>query len=52
MLNSLNDRGAGFGYDTNKVTIMDGKKKHTLDLKDKKEVAKDIVDAIVEKVHV
>lgn len=52
VLNSLNDRGAGFGYDTNKVTIMDGKKKHTLDLKDKKEVAKDIVDAIVEKVHV
>lgn len=52
VLNSLNDQGAGFGYDTNKVTILDGKKKaKTFDLKSKKKVAEDIVDAIVEKIH-
>jgi len=51
VLNSLNDRGAGFGHDTNKVTIMDGKKKATLELKSKKEVAGDIVRAILEKIH-
>lgn len=51
VLNSLNDAGAGFGHDTNKVTIMDGKKKATYELKSKTEVAKDIVQAIIEKVH-
>ena len=51
VLNSLNDAGAGFGHDTNKVTIMDGKKKATYELKSKTEVAKDIVQAILEKVH-
>jgi phosphopantothenoylcysteine decarboxylase/phosphopantothenate--cysteine ligase len=51
VLNSLNDRGAGFGYDTNKVTIMDGKKKKTFELKSKREVAEDIVEAILEKIH-
>ncbi|MGC1241058.1 MAG: bifunctional phosphopantothenoylcysteine decarboxylase/phosphopantothenate--cysteine ligase CoaBC [Chryseosolibacter sp.] len=51
VLNSLQDRGAGFGHDTNKVTIMDGKKKATYELKSKKEVAEDIVQAILEKVH-
>ncbi|MEX2232667.1 MAG: bifunctional phosphopantothenoylcysteine decarboxylase/phosphopantothenate--cysteine ligase CoaBC, partial [Cyclobacteriaceae bacterium] len=51
VLNSLNDQGAGFGHDTNKVTIMDGKKKTTFDLKSKKEVAGDIVQAIIEKIH-
>lgn len=45
VLNSLNDRGAGFGHDTNKVTILsrDGEKQSFL-LKSKKEVAKDIID--------
>jgi phosphopantothenoylcysteine decarboxylase/phosphopantothenate--cysteine ligase len=52
VLNSLNDKGAGFGHDTNKITIID--KAHqtkTFDLKNKKEVAQDIVQAIIEKLH-
>lgn len=51
VLNSLNDRGAGFGHDTNKVTIMDGKKRKAFGLKTKKDVAADIVQAIIEKMH-
>lgn len=51
ILNSLNDAGAGFGHDTNKITIMDGKKKATFELKSKKKVAGDIVQAIIEKLH-
>jgi phosphopantothenoylcysteine decarboxylase/phosphopantothenate--cysteine ligase len=52
VLNSLNDKGAGFGYDTNKITIMDGKKKtKNFELKSKKQVAEDIVEAILEKIH-
>lgn len=51
ILNSLNDAGAGFGYDTNKITIMDGKKKATFELKSKKKVAGDIVQAIIEKLY-
>lgn len=48
MLNSLNDEGAGFMQDTNKVTIFtgDGKKKK-LALKSKEEAAKDIVQFII-----
>lgn len=47
VLNSLNDRGAGFGVDTNKVTIMDKAGDKTVyELKTKVEVAKDIVDQI------
>ena len=46
VLNSLKDEGAGFGHDTNKVTIIsrDGTKR-SFELKLKEEVAKDIVDA-------
>jgi phosphopantothenoylcysteine decarboxylase/phosphopantothenate--cysteine ligase len=51
VLNSLNDEGAGFAHDTNKVTIMDAEKKATFALKSKKEVARDIVQAIIEKIH-
>jgi phosphopantothenoylcysteine decarboxylase/phosphopantothenate--cysteine ligase len=52
VLNSLNDKGAGFGHDTNKITIMDGKKKaRNFELKSKTEVAADIVQAIIEKMH-
>lgn len=51
VLNSLNDEGAGFGHDTNKVTILDGTKKATFELKSKKQVAADIVQAIIEKIH-
>lgn len=48
VLNSLNDIGAGFGYDTNKITIFqkDGNEIH-FDTKSKEEVAKDIVDIII-----
>ncbi len=47
VLNSLNDRDAGFGYDTNKVTIIDNKNKvFRYPLKDKSEVASDIVDML------
>jgi len=47
VLNSLNDSGAGFGYDTNKVTIIDNKgNSDTFELKSKTEVASDIVDVI------
>ncbi|SHF88964.1 bifunctional phosphopantothenoylcysteine decarboxylase/phosphopantothenate--cysteine ligase CoaBC [Flavisolibacter ginsengisoli] len=49
ILNSLNDEGAGFGYDTNKVTFFfkNGDKKDVA-LKSKKLLAKDIIDAITE----
>lgn len=50
VLNSLNDKGAGFGYDTNKVTIIDKEgTKVSLKLKSKTEVANDIVDLIAKK---
>ena len=46
VLNSLQDQGAGFGHDTNKVTILSRNgEKRSFGLKTKKEVAKDIVDA-------
>jgi phosphopantothenoylcysteine decarboxylase/phosphopantothenate--cysteine ligase len=52
VLNSLNDKGAGFGHDTNKITILDHKHGvRTFELKDKKDVARDIVNAIIEKLH-
>lgn len=47
VLNSLRDKGAGFGTDTNKVTIIDRDGNTTEgSLKSKADVAKDIVDAI------
>ena len=48
VMNSLNDPGAGFGYDTNKITIF-GKngKELQFETKTKTEVAKDIVDTII-----
>lgn len=47
VLNSLNDPGAGFGHDTNKITLIDKNHKATeFILKSKKEVATDIVNAI------
>ena len=44
VLNSLNDKGAGFRHDTNKITIVDREKMTEYPLKSKKEVAADIVD--------
>ena len=47
VLNSLKDKGAGFAYDTNKVTIFDNKGGvHKYKLKSKKEVANDIVQLV------
>lgn len=48
VLNSLNDKGAGFGTDTNKITILrkDGSET-AYALKGKREVAKDIIDDIM-----
>jgi len=48
VLNSLNDEGAGFGYDTNKITIFEKNGKEiSYERKPKQQVAKDIVDRIV-----
>ena len=50
VLNSMQDEGAGFQADTNKITIIDREGNVTkFDLKSKKEVAKDIV-GYVEKI--
>lgn len=46
VLNSLRDKGAGFNYDTNKITIINQTEAKPFDLKPKAEVAKDIVDEI------
>lgn len=49
VLNSLKDKGAGFGVDTNKITIVDkDNNRQNFELKSKTEVAKDIVEKIVE----
>ncbi|HEY6062626.1 MAG TPA: bifunctional phosphopantothenoylcysteine decarboxylase/phosphopantothenate--cysteine ligase CoaBC [Chitinophagaceae bacterium] len=48
ILNSLRDAGAGFGYDTNKITIFDkGGQEFAFATKTKEETAKDIVDTII-----
>jgi len=47
VLNSLNDKGAGFGSDTNKVSIINKNGEvNEYPLKDKTEVAKDITDLV------
>ena len=49
VLNSLNDEGAGFGYDTNKITIVDCSGSVTpYKLKKKNEVADDVFKHIIE----
>ena len=48
VLNSLNDKGAGFQHDTNKITIIDKEKVTDYRLKLKAEVAKDIIDCSAE----
>lgn len=47
VLNSLNDKGAGFRCDTNKITIIDPRGATPYPLKDKQEVARDIIDRLV-----
>jgi phosphopantothenoylcysteine decarboxylase/phosphopantothenate--cysteine ligase len=52
VLNSLNDEGAGFGHDTNKITIFEkGGNEIAYERKSKQQVAKDIVDRIVNMLH-
>ncbi len=52
VLNSLNDKNAGFRYDTNKVTIIDRDGSITpYDLKSKVLVAKDIIDYTIKKLN-
>ncbi len=52
VLNSLKDAGAGFGHDTNKITILDKDNKiYNFGLKSKKEVAIDILKIVAEKLH-
>ncbi|WP_317163300.1 phosphopantothenoylcysteine decarboxylase [Labilibaculum euxinus] len=48
VLNSLNDKGAGFQYDTNKITIINKRGEcKKFGLKSKAEVAKDIVNELI-----
>jgi phosphopantothenoylcysteine decarboxylase / phosphopantothenate---cysteine ligase len=48
VLNSLKEEGAGFGHDTNKITIIDRNNNiDKFELKSKDEAAKDILDKIV-----
>jgi len=52
VMNSLNDNGAGFGVDTNKVTIFEKNGNEiAYELKPKQQVARDIVDRIVNLLH-
>ena len=46
VLNSLRDKGAGFGYDTNKVTLIDRDGSEELPLQSKKNVAKAIISKL------
>jgi len=50
VLNSLQDKGAGFATNTNKITIIDKNLNTTVfDLKSKSAVAKDIISIIIQK---
>ena len=47
VLNSLNDAGAGFRYDTNKISILSCRGRTDYPLKSKTEVARDIIDRMI-----
>jgi len=52
VLNSLNDKGAGFGKSTNKITFIDKNLEiKTFEVKDKAEVALDILNEIISRGH-
>ena len=52
VLNSLNDNGAGFGFDTNKITIFDrSENEFQFEIKSKQEVAADIINTILNSSH-
>ncbi|WP_040005785.1 bifunctional phosphopantothenoylcysteine decarboxylase/phosphopantothenate--cysteine ligase CoaBC [Fibrisoma limi] len=47
VLNSLRDSGAGFGHDTNKITVIDkDEQTHEFALKSKDDVAEDLLDLV------
>ena len=51
VLNSMQDAGAGFGFDTNKITMIDKNNNQTFfELKSKTEVASDIVFRIISEI--
>lgn len=52
ILNSLNDAGAGFGFDSNKIVIFDKQgNEHPFETKSKQAVAADIVNTILKLQH-
>ncbi|MDG2356842.1 MAG: bifunctional phosphopantothenoylcysteine decarboxylase/phosphopantothenate--cysteine ligase CoaBC [Polaribacter sp.] len=52
VLNSLQEKGAGFATDTNKITFIDKDlNEKSFDLKSKVEVAKDIINEILNKIN-
>lgn len=51
VLNSLNDSGAGFRCDTNKISIIDRQGQTDYPLKPKTEVAQDIINRLVEEMQ-
>jgi phosphopantothenoylcysteine decarboxylase / phosphopantothenate---cysteine ligase len=52
VLNSLNDKGAGFAHDTNKITVIEANATvHAFDLKSKSDVAQDILQLVAGKLH-
>ncbi|WP_373057472.1 bifunctional phosphopantothenoylcysteine decarboxylase/phosphopantothenate--cysteine ligase CoaBC [Zunongwangia sp. H14] len=48
VLNSMRDEGAGFKKDTNKITIVHPNREKNFELKPKKDVARDILNEVVE----
>lgn len=51
VLNSMRDKGAGFGVDTNKIIILDKEKNITkFETKPKTEVAKDIINEVIKRI--
>ena len=48
VMNSLQDKGAGFRVDTNKVTIIDQQGLTAYDTKSKREVAEDIINFLIQ----
>ncbi|MEO7048366.1 MAG: bifunctional phosphopantothenoylcysteine decarboxylase/phosphopantothenate--cysteine ligase CoaBC [Ferruginibacter sp.] len=52
ILNSLNDKDAGFGHSTNKITIFDKRgNEYPFETKPKKELASDIINTIISITH-
>lgn len=51
VLNSIREPGAGFGHGTNRVTIIDGNSEMAYETKPKKEVARDILATLLQKMN-